>query len=132
MAATGYRPKQSSDAGLLVGDTPQGEFLAAFDDPAGRPADVQASIQQALVMMNSKFIEQVTARETSTTLAAILGGKARPAARRIEELYLVTLSRRPRPEETDRLLRHAGAGGTEALADIFWALLNSTEFVVNH
>jgi hypothetical protein len=132
MVATGYHPKQAADAGPLGSDTPQAEFLAAFDDPAGRPADVQASIQQALMMMNSKFIEQVTARETSTTLSAILGGKAKPAARRIEELYLVTLSRKPRPEEAERLLRHAAEGGKEALADVFWALLNSTEFVVNH
>jgi hypothetical protein len=132
MVATGYRPKQTAETGPLGGDTVQGEFLAAFDDPAARPADVQASIQQALVMMNSKFIDQVTAPQTSTTLGAVAGGKARPVARRVEELYLTTLSRRPRLEEAERLLRHAGAGGKEELADLFWALLNSTEFVVNH
>ncbi len=131
--ATGYRPKQAPEATPFGPDTPQAEFLAAFDDPAGRPADVQASIQQALVMMNSKFIEQVTDPQACTTLAAVLGGKeSRPAARRIEELYLVTLSRRPRPEEREHLLRQVPGGGKRALADVFWALLNSTEFVLNH
>src|SRR5262249_49751664 len=93
--ATGYRPKHAADAGPYGTDTPQAEFLTAFDDRGGRPTDMQASIQQALVMMNSKFIEQVTAPETCTTLAAVLAGKEpKRTARRVEELYLVTLSRR--------------------------------------
>jgi hypothetical protein len=54
-------------------------------------------------------------------------------ARQIEDLYLVTLSRKPRPEESRRLLAYAAAGDSkQALRDIFWSLLNSTEFVLNH
>ena len=134
IVATGYRPKQSAESSPAYGETPQSEFLAAFDDPGDRPADVQVSIQQALVMMNSKFLEEVTAPDRSATLSAVLGGKpSRPTARRIEELYLVTLSRKPRPDEVARLLKHADAGDRkQALADILWSLLNSTEFVLNH
>ena len=47
LVATGYRPRQAAEAGALDGNTPQGEFLAAFDDPAGRPADVQAWLAAA-------------------------------------------------------------------------------------
>jgi hypothetical protein len=134
IVATGYRPKQNAASSPVYGETPQGEFLAAFDDPGDRPADVQVSIQQALVMMNSKFIEEVTAPDRSATLSAVLGGKAsRPVSRRIEELYLVTLSRKPRPDEVARLLKHADAGDRkQALADVLWSLLNSTEFLLNH
>jgi hypothetical protein len=127
--ATGYRPASPTPS-AYGGVSPRAEFLAAFDDPHGQPAEFQATIQQALVMMNGKFVEEASRPERSPNLAAVLRGKA-PAAR-IEELYLLTLSRRPRPEEAKRLLRYAEGGGKEALRDIFWALLNSTEFVVNH
>ena len=55
----------------------------------------------------------------------------------IQALYLATLSRKPRPQETDRLVRYVAGGGPahdtkKALGDVFWALLNSGEFVSNH
>ena len=56
-----------------------------------------------------------------------------PLAARIEELYLLTLSRKPRREETVRLMEFAAhKNNKQALRDILWALLNSTEFVLNH
>jgi hypothetical protein len=67
-------------------------------------------------------------------VAAIIDGKKpRPLAKRIEDLYLVVLSRKPRPQETKRLLEYAAAHQSkQALLDVFWALLNSTEFILNH
>jgi hypothetical protein len=55
----------------------------------------------------------------------------------VEELYLLALSRRPRPEEKARLARYVEAGGPrrdpkQALSDVLWALLNSHEFGLNH
>jgi len=45
----------------------------------------------------------------------------------------VTLSRKPRAEETRRLLDYASSRDSkQALRDILWSLLNSTEFVLNH
>ena len=57
-----------------------------------------------------------------------------PAAKQVGELFLVTLSRPPTPAEAKRLTAHVEAGPDRrrALADVFWALLNSTEFAVNH
>jgi hypothetical protein len=136
MVATGYHAKgePSAPEGPFGGESPRTEFLAAFDDPNSQPVDVQASIQQALVLMNGKFIEDAIHPDKSATLSAVIGGKAsKPTARRIEELYLVTLSRKPRPEEAERLVKYAESGDRkQALLDIFWALLNSTEFVLNH
>ena len=53
---------------------------------------------------------------------------------RIETLYLATLSRTPRPEELKRVLEFLDQAGSqeEGLADVFWALLNSAEFKLNH
>jgi len=52
-------------------------------------------------------------------------------------LYLVVLSRKPRPDESDRFVRYVDKGGPDhdpkkALADVFWVLLNSPEFILNH
>ena len=53
--------------------------------------------------------------------------------RKIESRYLVVLSRTPRPEETERFVKFVDAGDAkEALADVFWILLNSPEFLLNH
>ena len=55
---------------------------------------------------------------------------------RIEMLYLATLSRPPTPDEMSRLLQFVGRVGSEReperLADVFWMLLNTAEFRVNH
>ena len=122
MLATGYRPDPLRAAA----------FLAPFDDPNSQPVDYQASIQQALMMMNGKLTEEATDPAKGATVAAVIASR-RPLARRIEELYLVTLSRKPRAEETRRLLDYASSRDSkQALRDILWSLLNSTEFVLNH
>ena len=70
-------------------------------------------------------------------------------AEMLQELYLATLSRRPRGEELSRFVRYVDSGGSpgqavtperpvtraayqRALADVFWVLLNSGEFMLNH
>jgi hypothetical protein len=51
-------------------------------------------------------------------------------------LYLATLGRLPTAPERERLLRYVAAAAPtrepERLADIFWMLLNSAEFRLNH
>jgi hypothetical protein len=107
-------------------------FLAPFDDPNSQPVDFQASIQQALMMMNGKLTEEATSPAQSATVAAVIAS-SRPMTRRIEELYLAVLSRKPRTVETQRLLNYAASrDSSQALRDILWSLLNSTEFVLNH
>jgi hypothetical protein len=131
--ATGYRVP-AGPGGPLGGDTPRAQFLARFDDPHDRPAETQTSIQQALLMMNGKLTEEATSPDKSKTLAAVLaGGTGKPTARRVEELYLATLSRRPTAEESAKVVKFIEAGeAKQTLRDAFWALLNSTEFMVNH
>jgi Protein of unknown function (DUF1553)/Protein of unknown function (DUF1549) len=132
--ATGYRsdPAKIGAYEAFQMGPPRAMFLAPFDDPNSQPVDFQASIQQALMMMNGKFTEEATSAIRSATVAAVVDSN-RPLAQRIDELYLVTLSRKPRPLETQRLLEYATTHESkQALRDIFWSLLNSTEFVLNH
>jgi hypothetical protein len=136
LLATGYHRQPATDGARQRqrAMAARAEFLAQFDDPTSQPADFQASMQQALMMMNGKIIEEATRTSRSATVAAVIENKRpRPLARRIEDLYRVTLSRNPRPEETKRLVEYtASRDSKQALRDIFWALLNSTEFILNH
>ena len=57
--------------------------------------------------------------------------------RRIEDLFLVVLSRKPRPDEMKRVQDHLESEGSAAddkqtWADVYWVLLNSPAFLLNH
>ena len=55
-------------------------------------------------------------------------------ARLVEQAYLRTLTRPPRPEEVARAVAHFQELGdlTAGARDLLWALVNTKEFVVNH
>ncbi|HEY2252103.1 MAG TPA: hypothetical protein VGH74_13615, partial [Planctomycetaceae bacterium] len=53
---------------------------------------------------------------------------------KVKHLYLATLSRTPSTREiktADRILKGA-ASPLEAYQDLYWALMNSNEFILNH
>jgi hypothetical protein len=113
------------------------EFLARFANRTGRPAEVQTSILQALALMNGKVMADATSLHRSATLQAIADAPFFDTAGRIEALYLAALTRKPRPNESARLVKYVDRGGPsgdskQALADVFWALLNGSEFLFNH
>jgi Protein of unknown function (DUF1553)/Protein of unknown function (DUF1549) len=131
-----------------------------FKNENADPVDSETTILQALALMNSPVIDESTAPGRGSTLAALLDAPFLDTASRIETLYLATLSRRPTPEELQRLSKYVERGGARAaskpklgnvfdqmivtdksktrsdheiaLGDIFWALLNSGEFLTNH
>jgi hypothetical protein len=58
----------------------------------------------------------------------------RPPAYVIEQLYIRCLSRSPSPGEMKKLLASVDEmkDKKQALEDVFWAILNSREFMFNH
>jgi len=116
-------------------NTGRAQFLAKFADQDKR-LDSQTSILHALFLMNGNFLAERTRLKNNRSLTTIATAP-RSTSQRIETLYLLVLSRQPRPEEVDRLVRYVDSGGAthdarQALADVYWALLNSGEFVLNH
>jgi hypothetical protein len=112
------------------------EFLAKFDASNMKRTEYQTSILQALSLMNGSVMTDATSLNKGR-LGAVLDSPFWDTRRRIEELYLSALARKPRPQELDRLVRYVDQGGRsgdpkKALADVFWALLNSSEFIFNH
>jgi hypothetical protein len=136
--ATGYGeegvPNPRLDA--LGLNSPRAAFIAKFSSQEKR-TEVQTSILQALALMNGKLVDDATSLEKSKTLAAVVDSPFFDHAARIETLFLATLSRKPSAEELAPLVKYVDAGGSKndpkgALADVFWALLNSAEFMLNH
>jgi hypothetical protein len=138
VTATGYRdPTRANPRGFVGPNTPRGEFLAKFASQDKR-TETHTSILQALALMNGKFIADATSISNSETLAAVLDSPFFDTPeKQIEALYLASLSRKPRPAELAPLVNYVTGGGPKkdprsALADVFWALLNSSEFILNH
>jgi len=119
------------DGALGAARAARNEFLARFPAQQERTG-YQISILQALYMMNNSFIADRTNIEKNRTLAT-LAEQRTSTARKIESLYLVVLSRKPTAEESDRLVKYVDKGDPKkALSDVFWVLLNSSEFILNH
>jgi len=90
-----------------------------------------ASPVQAMMMMTSPIVTTRVKAEGTTRVANLLkSGKSDDQI--IEELFLSTLSRRPKIEEVEVAKRVMAADKKIGFEDLQWALLNTTEFLVNH
>jgi hypothetical protein len=112
-------------------NSPRDEFIARFTNIADKRTETHTSILQALTLMNGKTLDDLL--KNSKALATVQANDQSPLTRNIEELYLVTVSRKPTAEEMERMVKYVATRDRKAaLADIFWALLNSAEFILNH
>jgi hypothetical protein len=109
------------------------EFKASLqpNEPAAPVAD--PTISQALYFLNGDLVSRGTASAAEARLGRLLDGEKDPA-RRIEELFLMTVSRLPKTREAESILARLRKSGdsVRVYEDLYWALLNSTEFVTRH
>jgi hypothetical protein len=134
--ATGFREKRTGRRIFFQDDSLRAEFLKQFASTDKR-TEFQTSILQSLMLMNGKFTEEVTSPQRSATLAAVADSPFLTADEKVETLFLAALARPPRTDERERFGRYVRTGGVRgdartALADVFWVLLNSPEFLLNH
>ena len=99
-------------------------------DPSMPQEDIVGSIPQALYLMNSPQVGGLIRGNGNTRLGRILRNHA-DNADALAELYVLTLAREPSAEETSIALDYVDEVGnrTEAFEDLFWSLLNSSEFL---
>ncbi len=137
--ATGYVPvavdRTSTGPGAL--DSVRSEFVDLFGDDSSRPTQQRTTILQALALMNGGLVSEATSLDRSRTLTAVVEFPALGTGDRVEALFLAALGRRPGAKRLAALVAYVDAGGVTkdpaaALADVFWALLNSSEFLLNH
>ncbi|NOZ40420.1 MAG: DUF1553 domain-containing protein [Planctomycetes bacterium] len=95
-------------------------------------AKAEPTLSQALHMLNGNTVHQKIAQ--GGLVKKWLAAK-KTSAEVIDEIYLRCLSRPPTDEERDRLvatLPTEKPNLESALQDVFWAVLNSREFLFNH
>ena len=82
-------------------------------------------------MMTSPVVTKRVTAEGDTRVAALLAAK-KSDEEALEELFLAALTRRPSADEMEVGKRVLAKDRKTGLENIQWALLNSTEFMVNH
>ncbi len=99
-------------------------------DPSLSVDEVQGTIPQALLMMNSVLVNTFVAANGKTFLADALA-KNMSDEDILLGLYERTLARRPSGEEMNICRRYLEKVNDrrEALEDVFWSLINTTEFL---
>lgn len=132
------------------------QFSIAFGTDEGDETTIfNGTIPQALMMFNGDLIKQATSVKSGGFLSQLANGNLRPA-QAIDYLFLAGLARRPSKQEVRaaNALMQARAADREtwkkkydqgrpkqnakvapalaALQDIWWAVLNSNEFILNH
>ena len=120
----------------IFGRGPRRDFLTKFASTE-RSIERQTSILQALTLMNGQFVKDQTSLERSSFLAGIMDAPFMNPGSRVEAIFLATLSRLPSVDESQKFSSYVQRSGTDydekkALTDVFWALLNSSEFILNH
>lgn len=135
--ATGYQSPAVSNS-PLADASPRDDFQSRFNDSSVPRTEAPTTILQALSVMNGKYVAVATDPKQSRVFAAIADAPYLNTSGRIELLFLAALSRRPDAAEQQTITRYLASANSNshneraALADVFWALLNSAEFVLNH
>ncbi len=121
---------RATDADIV---TMRADLLVRFSS-LDRATETPTSITQALALMNGRFVSDALALDSTGTLAAVVASPFLDDEGRIETLFLAALSRFPSADELNecrRLIRDA-EDARAGYADLFWTLLNSGEFILNH
>jgi hypothetical protein len=111
------------------------DFVRRFGDPGEDEfEDRGETVTQRLLMLNGRMVDE---RLEGPLLAPIkLAGLSPNSKKAVEVIYLSTLSRRPTADESrhfaEQLDQVKGRQRTKKAIDIYWTLINSSEFRWNH
>jgi hypothetical protein len=113
-----------------------------FGDDEGNEVNFNGTVVQALMLMNGADInEAITADKGAVATALKKHGDRPPLV--IKDLFLATLNRDPTPKEVGAIVEKFGLAHPKQqiedakkperkYQDLFWALMNSNEFLLNH
>jgi hypothetical protein len=142
-AATGVVEKfPRIPAGTRAISLPDSSYASFFLDTFGRPLRAIAcecerssdpNLSQALHLMNGDVLNRKLLQQGGR-LARMLEDPRLSDAALARRLYLLTFNRPPSESETAGALEIFAGAPSRAVAagDLFWALLNSKEFLFNH
>ncbi|MCK6485701.1 MAG: DUF1553 domain-containing protein [Phycisphaerae bacterium] len=123
---------------VQIADARSGSY---FLDVFGRPPRLSActcersnepTLSQALHLINGQTLTAKIASDAGRLAKQLAAGTTPEAI--IEDLYLTALTRKPTAAEMAHLVAALSAADNprQGLEDVYWAVLNSKEFVFNH
>jgi hypothetical protein len=111
------------------------QFNQTFgNDEGDEQTTFNGTIPQALMMMNGDLVKKAVSTDSGSFLQKVAGSNMRPADK-IDFLFQSALGRSPNGDEVlaaNQLMVLRGGNSAAALQDIFWAALNSNEFILQH
>jgi len=149
MIATDAKAGQSKENKRKLREDWLTKLIVNFGDDEGSEGSFNGTVVQALLMMNGQDINTAIMDKEHGTVSVILKKRASsPIGARLamHDLYLAALNRLPSEAEYKRILTpkmmnfprlpntntNTAAFYTGFYQDLFWALLNSNEFILNH
>ncbi len=115
----------------------QGDFVKRYGD-IGEDEFNQRSgtIPQRLLLMNGKLVDERSGENIVMNASTRIASLAPDDASAVETAYLCALTRRPTAEEqsyfVELLKGIKGKARFKVMEDMYWSLLNATEFSWNH
>lgn len=111
------------------------QLIARLSEAASRsPQEFRSGVPQTLLLMNGSIISTAVDVDSGRTIRAISEAPFLDRPEKLETLFLATLNRYPTESEAERLLAYMARAeqpdSAEPLAEIMWALVNSSEFIL--
>lgn len=110
------------------------QFMVAFDtDSSDDATTFNGTIPQALMMMNGELTKNAISSDKGSYLNQLLLSKGNDQVK-IRKMFLSTLNRYPSRRESTSAQKLIGGSKNKftGYQDLYWALLNSNEFIFNH
>jgi hypothetical protein len=111
------------------------QFTTAFGTDEGQEStSFNGTIPQVLMLFNGDMIREATSTKKGSLINRLANADMNDV-KKVEQLFLAGLSRRPNGKERDmaKAIFAARSGNKlEALKDVWWVILNTNEFIFNH
>jgi hypothetical protein len=139
MTATQAEQAETKDAKKKLREDWMKNLIVNFGDDEGNEVTFNGTVVQALMLMNGKEINDAISNPNKGTVATICRLHGRNQVKTLDLLYMTALNRLPTSREYSLIAARSKIVGAADLKnplapwqDLFWALVNSNEFILNH
>lgn len=111
------------------------QFVVEFGNDEGTEGSTfDGTISQSLVLFNGKLMRKALSTDSNGMLYKLSSANV-PFEHKVHQLFRSALSRKAKKSEVlaaKQLVGLRGGKQVEGLQDLWWAILNSNEFILNH
>lgn len=111
------------------------QFSRAFGtDEGDESIEFAGTITQVLMMFNGDLIKAATRADGGGFLQSVINDRSASPKDKINRMFLAAFARRPTRKEASTFLQviQSADNPVQGVEDVWWAMLNSNEFLFNH